>query len=117
MAKTPGDIFWDEIEKHSKKNQIDDPFGIGKVVSENPLIIEIEGLYLYKDNLYINPHLLAWDEEVHAKTTTVDLHSHEVFLIHHYSKLKLGTHVACYGIDYNEVGKTYQKYVVMEVVE
>lgn len=117
MAKSFGDNFWDEIESHRAKNKIDDPFEIGKVVSEDPLIIEIEGLPLYRDNLYINPHLLDWDEKVYAQTTVVDLHSHEIHSIHHYSKLKKDVHVACYGIDYNEVGKTYQKYVVLEVVE
>lgn len=117
MPKSFGDKFWDEIEKHRDKNKIDNPFEIGKVISEDPLIIEIEGLPLYRDNLYINPHLLAWEEEVKATTTTVAEHNHQIMIIKHFSKLKVGVHVACYGIDYNDVGKSYQKYVVLEVIE
>ena len=117
MAKTPGDIFWDEIEKHRDKNKIDDPFEIGRVVSLDPLIIEIEGLPLYTNNLYINPYLLSWDESVNVTTSTNDNHSHTIATIHHESKLKVGVSVACYGIEYNDVGKTYQKYTVLGVVE
>lgn len=117
MPKSFGDKFWDEIEKHRDKNKIDDPFEIGKVISEDPLIIEIEGLPLYRGNLYINPYLLAWEEEVNAITTTVAEHNHQIISIQHFSKLKENVHVVCYGIDYDEVIKSYQKYVVLEVVE
>lgn len=117
MSKSFGDQFWDEIEKHRYKNKIDGPFEIGMVVSENPLVIEIEGLPLYRENLYINHYLLAWDESVNIATSTNNDHSHTIFTIHHDSKLKLGSSVSCYGIEYNEIGKTYQKYVVLEVVE
>lgn len=115
MAKTPGDLFWDEIEKHNKKNAVDDAFEIGKVTSLDPLIVEIEGLPLYKSNLYINPYLLSWSEQVNITTSIND--NHTMATINHESRLKVGALVVCYGIEYNEVGKTYQKYVVMEVVE
>jgi len=117
MSKTFGDKFWDEIESHSKKNKIDDAFEIGKVTSEGPLTIEIAGLLLYINNIYINPYLLSWDESVNVTTSTNDNHSHTIATIHHESKLKVGVSVACYGIEYNDVGKTYQKYTVLGVVE
>lgn len=119
MSKTFGDKFWDEIESHRDKNKIDDPFGIGKVVSVDPLIIELDGLPLYKDNLYINKHLLPWREYCTGLTTVAGSppHSHGLVYINHPSKLILESHVVLYGIDYNEDGKTYQKYVVLEVVE
>ncbi|AGF56470.1 hypothetical protein B0P06_005261 [Clostridium saccharoperbutylacetonicum] len=117
MPKSFGDQFWEEIEKHRSKNKIDEPFEIGKVISEDPLIIEIEGLPLYRNNLYINPSLLPWDEEVKAITTTVSEHNHQIILIQHFSKLKIDSYVACYGIEYNDISKTYQKYVVLEVVQ
>ena len=116
MTKSFGDRFWDEIDKQSKKNTTDDAFAIGEITSEDPLIIEIEGLPLYVNNLYINSYLLSWDESVNITTSTNDNHSHTIATIHHDSKLRVGTPVACYGIEYNEVGKTYQKYVVMEVI-
>lgn len=119
MAKSFGDKFWDEIEKHRDRNKIDHPFGIGIVVSEKPLIIELEGLPLYKNNLYINKHLLEWTEYCTGLTTVAGspAHSHGLVYINHPSKLTLGSHVCMYGLDYNDVGKTYQKYVVLEVVE
>lgn len=117
MTKTYGDRFLDVVEGHNKKNKIDDPFEIGTVVAESPLTIEIEGLPLYRENLYINPYLLSWDETVNITTSINENHSHTITTINHSSKLIVGVLVACYGIEYNEVGKTYQKYVVTEVVE
>lgn len=118
MAKSFGDKFWDEIEEHRDKNKIDDPFGIGKIVSKIPFIIELDGLPLYENNLYINKHLLPWREYCGGLTTVAGspAHDHGLIYIDHPSKLILGSHVVLYGIDYNEDGKTYQKYVVMEVV-
>lgn len=118
MSKSFGDKFWDEIEKHRDKNKIDDPFGIGKVVSDKPLIIELDGLPLYENDIYINKHLLEWTEYCTGLTTVAGSppHSHGLVSIKHPSKLILGCHVALYGLDYNEVGKSYQKYVVLEVI-
>ncbi|MBY6977142.1 DUF2577 domain-containing protein [Clostridium botulinum] len=111
------DEFWNSIDLQQKNNTIDEPFEIGKVTSIDPLVVELEGLPLYKKNLYINPHLLAWDEEVNITTSMNDKHSHTITTIHHRSKLKLGLNVACYGINYDEQVKTYQKYCVLEVLE
>lgn len=119
MPKSFGDKFWDEIEKHRDKNKIDTPFGIGRVTSVDPLIIELDGLPLYTKDLYINKHLLPWREYCTGLTTVggSPAHTHGLVYINHPSKLILESYVCMYGIDYNEVGKTYQKYVVLEVVE
>ncbi len=111
------DEFWNSIDLQQKKNTVDEPFEIGKVVSIDPLVIELEGLPLYRNNLYINPYLLAWDEEVNILTSVNNEHSHDITIIHHYSKLKIGSNVACYGIDYDKQGETYQKYCVLGVIE
>ncbi|NFO30941.1 DUF2577 domain-containing protein [Clostridium botulinum] len=114
---SPFDEFWNSIDSQQEKNMIDEPFEIGKVTSIDPLVIELEGLPLYKNNLYINPYLLEWDEKVNITTSINNEHSHTISTIHHYSKLKKGTKVACYGIEYDDNGKTYQKYCVLEVIE
>ncbi|WP_252238978.1 DUF2577 family protein [Clostridium sp. VAP51] len=114
---SPFDEFWNSIDSQQEKNMIDEPFGIGKVTSIDPLVIELEGLPLYKNNLYINPYLLAWDEEVNISTSVNNEHSHNVTIIHHYSKLKVDVRVTYYGIDYDKQGETYQKYCVLGVIE
>ncbi|NFS76577.1 DUF2577 domain-containing protein [Clostridium botulinum] len=114
---SPFDEFWNVIDNQQKKNMIDEPFEVGKVTSLDPLVIELEGLPLYKNNLYINPYLLAWDEEVNISTSVNNEHSHNITIIHHYSKLKIGVKVVCYGIEYDKQGKTYQRYWVLEVIE
>lgn len=115
--KSAYDRFWDVFDKRQKINTRDEPFEIGTVISENPLIIEIDGLSLIKDNLYINPDLLERDEKVNAVITTSDNHRYEINSIHCYSKLLKGTQAICYGMEYDEVGKTYQKYAVLVVIE
>ncbi|AIY80938.1 hypothetical protein U728_1071 [Clostridium botulinum 202F] len=116
MMASSFDEFWNVIDNQQKKNMIDEPFEVGKVTSLDPLVIELEGLPLYRNNLYINPYLLAWDEEVNIKTSINNEHSHTISIIQHHSKLKLGSNVACYGIGYDESGKTYQKYCVLGVI-
>ncbi|WP_315074062.1 DUF2577 family protein [uncultured Clostridium sp.] len=115
--KSSFDRFWDNIESHYKSIQIDAPFEIGEVISEVPLIIRLGELSLNSDNLYINPYLLAWDEKVNITTSTVEDHNHTISIIHHDSKLKVGNSIVCYGIEYNEQGKTYQRYCLLEVIE
>ncbi|KFX58447.1 hypothetical protein KU40_05295 [Clostridium botulinum] len=115
MIASVFDEFWNSIDLQQKNNTIDEPFEIGKVTSIDPLVIELEGLPLYKNNLYINMYLLAWDEEVNISTSVSNEHNHTISTIHHYSKLKIGSNVACYGIEHN--GIAYQRYIVLGVVE
>jgi ankyrin repeat protein len=99
-----------------QKNIIEDGFTIGKVTNLDPLTIDVEGLPLYRSNLYINPYLLEWDEQVDITTSTVDNHSHTITTIHHPSKLKNDNLVAMYGIEYDSDGKSYQRYCVFCVL-
>jgi hypothetical protein len=112
-----GKMFLQAIDTQTQKNLIDDGFTIGKVVTLDPLTIDVEGLPLYRTNLYINPYLLEWDEQVDITTSTVDNHSHTITTIHHPSKLKDGNLVAMYGIEYDSSGKSYQRYCVLNVLE
>ncbi|MBW6408960.1 DUF2577 domain-containing protein [Clostridium weizhouense] len=109
------DEFWNSIDLQQKKNTVEEPFKIAEVTSIDPLVVELEGLPLYKNNLYINPYLLAWYEEVNIITSTNDNHNHTISTIYHYSKLKIGSNVVCYGIEHN--GTEYQRYVVLGVIE
>jgi hypothetical protein len=109
--------FFNVINNEFKNNIIDPPMEIGKITSINPLIIDLGGLPLYEDNLYINRYLLPWDEEVDVTTTVVQGHSHKVLLIHHPSKLKVGYYVGLYGLEWDETGKTYQKYHLIDVIK
>ncbi|NFT97979.1 DUF2577 domain-containing protein [Clostridium botulinum] len=111
------DEFWNSIDLQQKKNTVDEPFEVGKVTSLDPLVIPPDGLPLIRNNLSITPYLPALDEEVNIKTSINNEHSHTISIIQHHSKLKLGSNVACYGIGYDESGKTYQKYCVLGVIE
>ena len=79
--------------------------------------IKIDDLVLGESKLKINPYLKEWTEEVNAHTTTTLDHSHSVLSITHPTKLKKGKQVFCYGFEYNEESKSYQRYVVLEVIE
>lgn len=116
MPKSKAEIFLDMLNKQQEKNTKDEAMEIGKVTSLEPLVIEIEGLPLYSNNILINPYLLAWDEEVNITTSTSSDHSHDISIIHHSSKLQVGSNVYCYGTEYNSEGKSYQRYIVLEVV-
>lgn len=116
MPKSKAEIFLDMLNKQQQKNTKDEAMEIGKVTSLNPLVIEIEGLPLYSNNILINPYLLAWDEEVNITTSISSDHSHNISTIHHNSKLQIGSNVYCYGAEYNSEGKSYQRYIVLEVI-
>lgn len=116
MARTIGDEYLDFFDSYKKSLDIDDAMDIGKVVNLEPLKIKIDGLVLDEDNLVINPYLKQWTETVNAHTTTNLDHSHTVINITHPSKLNINTKVFCYGFEYDEVAKTYQRYYVLEVV-
>lgn len=114
--KSFGDFFWDSIDKQQNENTRDDPAEIGKVISLEPLVIEIDGTPLNSNRFYINPYLLAWDEKVNITTSSALDHNHNISVINHPSKLQIGSYVYCYGIEYNSISKSYQKYIVLEVV-
>jgi hypothetical protein len=92
--------FMDILDTHFEMNSIPDAFEIGQVTCLDPLTINVGGLPLYQDNLYINKYLLAWDETVDITTSTVDNHNHTISTIHHPSKLEIGNLVSMYGIEY-----------------
>ena len=113
-----GDFFWDSVDRQQMKNTKDENMEIGKVINENPLIVKVDGLNLFSKDLYINPHLLDWDEPVHAYTTYAGdpLHRHEVLEIHHYNKLKVGVYVQLYGIEWDDKAKSYQRYILSNLL-
>lgn len=100
-----------------KSNIADEPMEVGKVTSVDPLIVEVGGLPLYETNLYINKYLLAWDEEVNIVTSIDNEHSHTINEIHHLSKLNINDYVCLYGVEWNSMGKTYQKYHLINVIK
>ncbi|WP_051560417.1 DUF2577 family protein [Clostridium beijerinckii] len=102
-----------------QKNMIDDGFTIGKVASVNPLTINIGDLPLYENDLYINKHLLPWRETCTGLTTQAgsQLHTHSLVYIDHPSKIEENDYVVLYGIEWNPVGKSYQKYCVINVLK
>lgn len=111
-------MLLDSINTQFQKNIIDDGFQIGTVRSINPITIEVDGLILYEDNLYINKYLLPWTEECTGLTTLNGnpSHTHGLVYINHPSKLVVGYSVALYGMEWNAEGKTYQKYCVLTVI-
>lgn len=112
--------FYNVISKEFENRKLDDPMVIGKVISLNPLIINIGDLPLYEKNLFINKYLLEWDEIVNIVTSTSGgeySHNHTISTIHHPSQLTIGCNVGLYGLEWNDKGKTYQKYHVIDVVE
>jgi hypothetical protein len=112
LAKT----LLESMNKQFQKNSIEDGFTIGKVISIDPLTIDVEGLPLYEKDLNINKYLLAWDETVNITTSTVNDHSHTINIIHHLSKFNINDSVAMYGIEYDDDGKSYQRYCVLAIL-
>lgn len=112
MAK----ILLKSIDTQFQKNIIEDGFVIGKVINLNPLTIDVGGLPLYENNLYINKYLLAWDEQVNINTSIVDNHSHTIDVIHHLNKFNVGDLVALYGMEYDKDSKSYQRYCVLCII-
>lgn len=117
MPESKAKIFLDILNKQQEKNTKDEAMEIGKVTSLEPLVIDIEGLPLYSSNILINPYLLAWDEEVNITTSIAADHDHNISIIHHRSKLNIGSYVFMYGTEYNSEGKSYQRYIVLEVIK
>lgn len=112
--------FYNILSKEFDNNRLDDPMVIGQVENINPLIINIGDLPLYEKNLYINKYLLEWDESVNIVTSTNGgeySHNHTISTIHHPSKLQIGCYVGLYGLEWNDKGKTYQKYHVIDIVK
>ena len=111
--------FFEIFKDEQARNTRDEPFAIGTIINESPLIIKISDLPLYEKNLLVNPYLRAWKENVTGLTTVAGdpAHSHGLIYINHPSKLKAGKRVACYGIQYSESSGCYQKYVVLEVLD
>jgi hypothetical protein len=105
--------FFDILGNEIKDNTLDEPMEIGKVTNLSPLTIEVNGLPLYESNLDINKDLLAWDEIV---SIAYESNTNQTATIHHPSKLQIGNYVALYGMEWNELGKTYQKYQLMYVI-
>jgi ABC-type transport system substrate-binding protein len=106
------------IDTQFQKNQIDDGFEIGTITNIYPLTVEVDGLPLYKDNLYINKYLLEWDETVNIETSVNGnpSHNHIINTIHHPSKLQIGCLVTLYGLEWDSDGKTYQKYCLLNIL-
>ena len=116
MAKNSGDLFLDFLDDYQKQTEKDEAVNIGKIINEVPLQVRIDGLVLDESDLMINPYLREYTEQVNAITTEVSEHSHTVVNITHLSKLKINKKVFCYGFEYDESSKTYQKYYVLEVM-
>lgn len=67
---------WEEkllgrIEKTSSDNIDIKEFQIGKIITIDPLVINLDGLPLYNENLYINSNLLEHTREFTTLTGTV----------------------------------------------
>lgn len=115
--RTSYDEFWDYIDKNNKETLAEDAMFIGNIINIQPLQIKIDDLVLGESKLKINPYLKEWTEEVNAHTTENSLHSHSILTITHPSKLKIGKQVFCYGYEYNEDSKSYQKYIILAIIE
>ena len=115
--RTSYDEFWDYIDKNNKETFAEDAMFIGNIINIQPLQIKIDDLVLGESKLKINPYLKEWTEEVNAHTTENSLHSHSILTITHPSKLKIGKQVFCYGYEYNEDSKSYQKYIMLAIIE
>ena len=103
------DLFKNEMEKIL----IDDAFKLGTVISLNPFIVQFDDTSFYGDRLIINTRLKEYREPV--KVITDDSVVSKTIV--HPSKFSEGCTVACYGIEYNKACNSYQKYVVLEVVD
>ena len=115
--RTSYDEFWDYIDKNNKETLAEDAMFIGNIINIQPLQIKIDDLVLGESKLKINPYLKEWTEEVNAHTTENSSHSHSILTITHPSKLKIGKQVFCYGYEYNEDSKSYQKYIILAIIE
>lgn len=78
---------------------------LGVIKSVSPLQVDLGGLPLGRENLYINKQLLDWTETVQATTSSNDT----ISTIEHKSCLNVGDIVLLYSIN--------NKYVMMGVVE
>lgn len=117
-SKSIANALIESMNIQFQKNTIDDGFCIGRVTNLEPFIVSLGDLPLYEDDLYIDKHLLPWREECKGLTTVAGSppHSHGLVYIDHPSKLHLGDYVVLYGLEWNPVGKTYQKYCLLNVL-
>jgi hypothetical protein len=101
------------MDTHLEQNTKDEPMEIGQVTSINPFTIKIGDLCLYSSYLYISKYMFAWDENViitNSDNTT------STISIHHPSKVNVGDYVGLYGLEWNDIGKTYQRYYVLNII-
>lgn len=103
------------MTRNQRKNTLEDAFTIGKVISVNPLIVDVQGLPLNGNDISINKYLLAWDEKV----TITDVDNTYSRTIHHPCKLNINDYVGLYGLepDSNSAKGTYQKYILQYVIK
>lgn len=107
------------ISDEQRRNIIPDALCFGKIENVNPLCILVNGkLPLYSENLIIPSDVLEHTEKVYARTSTNGEHSHNhtVTEITFPSQLEIGKFVVLYGLQYREISKSYQKYILMKVV-
>ena len=119
MAKTNGELFVELMENSIKSNRIEDAMNIGKVINLSPITIKIGELIIYPKDYTINPYLLPWREYCDGLTEVGGSppHTHGMVYIDHPSKIKFNSLVTCYGIDWDEESKSYQKYLILEVIK
>lgn len=119
MPLSNGERLLNIMTKNQRRNTLEDAFTIGKIISVNPLIVDVGGLQLTERNITINKFLLEWDETVDITTSTNDSHSHTITTIHHPTKLNIGDYVSLYGQSPDEQSAkgSYQKYVLQYVLK
>ena len=119
MAKTKGDMFLDLFENTINRTRIEDAMYIGIVVNMSPIRIKIGELILEEEDFTINPYLLPWREYCDGLTKEggYPTHTHGMVYLDHPCKFKLGSEVTCYGMNWDDSGKTYQNYLVLEVIK
>lgn len=116
-----GDFMVDFMKKQCAINTAEEELCLGKVISESPLIIQLNTseMPLYEDDLIISKNLKEYDEPVLYTTNVSGIHSHTISYIHHYSKLTKGTNVILYGINPSEAKyaskSTYQQHIVLGI--
>lgn len=120
MANKIQDKLRSMMRNEQTKNAIPDALCFGRIVQENPIVIMLnDKIPLEINDLIIPEDLLEHTEQVTATTSTnggTYSHSHTVTSITFPSKLKEGKLVVLYGLQYKEISRTYQKYLVLKVI-
>lgn len=106
------------MDDNNSYNTLEDAFTMGKITSVAPLIIKVQNLPLYEEDLIIPYYLNAYTDQVNITTSTNDNHNHNISSIHHPSKFELNRIVCLYGIEPDSKNKhgSYQRYVVLGVL-